>query len=289
MTGKEKCKLLRQMRKEIAAINEIPYFPTECTYEGDDCKGSCPMCEAEAAYLDRALNEKAARGATIRLSGVCLDTFNDACPEPVAEDEIFFEEAGVMACDEEPPQKEPMDKTIEEMPFSADCLQALKQANIHTVAQLLQTTYTDLEYRHNIPFSLVYDIRKVLAQAGLFLPGSSKPQPLTGVMIPENHTPGYMVPNDEDRNRRTRSDERLKGAMRPRDFQRIRDTMDLQDLGISVRTARILLRSDIRIIADLIAMSTDEIAGLDGIRKRHLDEIIRKVHAKGLYFKGETR
>lgn len=60
MTGKEKCKLLRQIRKEIAETNGIVYITTDCTYDGDDCRGTCPKCDEEIAYLDAELNRKIA-------------------------------------------------------------------------------------------------------------------------------------------------------------------------------------------------------------------------------------
>ena len=113
MTGKEKCKLLRQIRKEIAANNHIPYFPTECTYEGDDCVGSCPMCEAEAAYLDRELNERAASGASITVRGVSLETFKGSCPTPPL--------AGVMV---------PVDHTKYPVPSGARIKGALRPRDI---------------------------------------------------------------------------------------------------------------------------------------------------------------
>ena len=289
MTGKEKCRLLRQIRKEIAATNQIPYFPTECTYKGDDCTGTCPMCEAEAAYLDRKLNEKAATGAAITLSGVSLNTFNETCVDPFGGEEIFFEEAGVMACDEDPAPKSPRDMTIEEMPFPEECLIALKAANIHTVAQLLQISGRELCTSHQIPFNQVDTIRKVLGRYGLFMKPDIDIPPLMGVMIPRDQTPGYMVPNDEDKTRHNRSDERLKGALRPKDLRKMKEELEISRLGLSVRTLRVLLRSDIMTISQLIALSVEDLTNLDGIRKRHLDEIVQKVHDKGLYFKGETR
>ena len=75
MTGKEKCKLLRQIRKEIAETNGIVYITTDCTYEGDDCLGTCPKCDEEIAYLDAELNRKIADGELITLAGLSLDTF----------------------------------------------------------------------------------------------------------------------------------------------------------------------------------------------------------------------
>ena len=50
MKGKNKCKILKEIRQKIADENDIPYVTRECTYRGD-CKGTCPKCEAELLYL----------------------------------------------------------------------------------------------------------------------------------------------------------------------------------------------------------------------------------------------
>ena len=284
MTGKEKCKLLRQIRKEIAANNHIPYFPTACTYEGDDCVGSCPMCEAEAAYLDRELNERAARGASITVRGVSLETFRESCPDPFDMDNIPLVEAGVMACDEDPEPKSPMDMHLEELPFPEDCLRALKGANIHTVAQLVLKNSRDLIVGFQLSAPQVAQIRKVLGQVGLYLKPDIPEPPLAGVMIPRDQTPGYMVPVDK-----THSNERLKGALRPRDIRRMKDELEIAKLGLSMGALQVLVRSDIKTISKLIRLSREDLRKLDGISKRKMEEIIEKVHRAGLYFKGEDQ
>ena len=49
--GKSTCKLLKDIRQQIADANGISYQPKECHYEGD-CAGTCPACEAEIRYLE---------------------------------------------------------------------------------------------------------------------------------------------------------------------------------------------------------------------------------------------
>ena len=211
MTGKEKCKLLRQIRKEVAANNDIPYFPTECTYEGDDCVGSCPMCEAEAAYLDRKLNEKAATGAAITVRGISMETFREHYSKPVPMDHIPMVEAGLSR------------KPVEE--------------------------------------------------------------PLMGVPIPRPDTPGIMAPVDEHRPSKVRE----KGALRPRDLRRMKDELEIMKLDLSTRAMQVLVGADIKTISQLISLSTEDLRKLDGISKKHMEEIIKKVHDAGLYFKGENQ
>ena len=52
--GKQTCKILKEIRKQIAAENDIKLVIEECTYQGD-CLGTCPKCEAEVRYLEREL------------------------------------------------------------------------------------------------------------------------------------------------------------------------------------------------------------------------------------------
>ena len=47
MTGKEKCELLKAIRKNIAEMNGIEYYPEQCDHEGN-CPGFCPRCDMEA-------------------------------------------------------------------------------------------------------------------------------------------------------------------------------------------------------------------------------------------------
>ena len=55
--GIKVCEKLKEIRVEVARVNDIPYEPAECYHEGD-CSGSCPQCEAEVRYLERQLDLK---------------------------------------------------------------------------------------------------------------------------------------------------------------------------------------------------------------------------------------
>lgn len=77
MTGKEKCNLLRQIRREIAEANGIIYLTKECDYKGDDCPGTCPICDAEVRYLDYQLNLMASHGKPISVAGISLNTYRN--------------------------------------------------------------------------------------------------------------------------------------------------------------------------------------------------------------------
>jgi len=66
MTGKEKCTLLKKLRKDIADANGIKYEIEECKFKGN-CKGTCPKCDAELKELTRKVEEKNKRNGLLGL------------------------------------------------------------------------------------------------------------------------------------------------------------------------------------------------------------------------------
>lgn len=69
MTGKERCKILKEIRREIAKNNDIEFITSECQHKGD-CLGTCPKCESELRYLERELEKRQRLGKTIALAGL---------------------------------------------------------------------------------------------------------------------------------------------------------------------------------------------------------------------------
>ncbi len=69
MTGKSKCKILKDIRRQIAEKNEIELVIEECKYKGD-CLGTCPRCEAEVRYLERELERRRALGKKVAVAGL---------------------------------------------------------------------------------------------------------------------------------------------------------------------------------------------------------------------------
>lgn len=65
--GKQKCKILREIRKEIAKENDIELITKDCPFQGD-CKGTCPKCEAEVKYLEKELEKRKNLGKIIKTS-----------------------------------------------------------------------------------------------------------------------------------------------------------------------------------------------------------------------------
>ena len=69
--GKTNCRKMREIRKLIAEVNGIPYYPCPCHHVGP-CRGNCTVCEAEIRYLGRCLSVKKANGETVRLTGLTV-------------------------------------------------------------------------------------------------------------------------------------------------------------------------------------------------------------------------
>ena len=67
--GKSTCKLLKDIRQQIADANGISYRPKECQHKGD-CAGTCPACEAEIRYLERELKARKGNGFGMKVAGI---------------------------------------------------------------------------------------------------------------------------------------------------------------------------------------------------------------------------
>ncbi len=67
--GKQTCKILKEIRRQIAEANGIEFATSECRYKGD-CLGTCPKCEAEVHYLEQQLRARSLAGKAIVLAGV---------------------------------------------------------------------------------------------------------------------------------------------------------------------------------------------------------------------------
>lgn len=69
MDGKSKCKILKEIRKQIASENDITFVTSECKHKGS-CTGTCPKCEAEVRYLEEQLRLRRSSGKAVALAGI---------------------------------------------------------------------------------------------------------------------------------------------------------------------------------------------------------------------------
>lgn len=67
--GKQTCKILKDIRRQIAEANDIEFVTSECRYKGD-CLGTCPKCEAELRYLEERLRARSLSGKAVAIAGI---------------------------------------------------------------------------------------------------------------------------------------------------------------------------------------------------------------------------
>lgn len=71
MTGKQRCKILKDIRKGIAEENGIEFITSECKHKGD-CLGTCPKCESELRYLEKEIERRRKLGNVITVAGLAV-------------------------------------------------------------------------------------------------------------------------------------------------------------------------------------------------------------------------
>ena len=112
--GKQTCKILKEIRKQIAEENDIELVISECTYQGD-CKGTCPKCEAEVRYLERELEKRQRMGKAAVFAGMAVGTMLTATscdriiPQPLEGDVPYIPDSTEMPNDSIPNDTVPDD------------------------------------------------------------------------------------------------------------------------------------------------------------------------------------
>jgi len=69
--GKRTCKILKEIRQQIADKNDIEYVTSECHFRGE-CEGTCPKCEEELQCLENELNKRRQLGKAVAIAGISL-------------------------------------------------------------------------------------------------------------------------------------------------------------------------------------------------------------------------
>ena len=250
MTGKEKCELLKAMRKEIAEANGIVYLTSECTFQGD-CPGFCPKCDAEARYLDSELNRLAKEGKDIKVSGLAYQKFlataeaTAASRESVPDNEIMVEGHADYF------KEKVLNMKVEELDFSSRTLNALKRAGIDTVEEIISYTEDEIIKVRNIGETGFTEILKKLKGLGL------------SFREREIYTMGMLIERPE-----------VKG-------EKVLE-MTIEELELSVRTYTCLKRAGINTVDDLLQRTESDMIKIRNLGKKSLDEVILKLSALGL-------
>lgn len=85
MNGKKKCKILKEIRKQIAKDNDIAFVTSECKHKGN-CKGTCPKCEWEVRYLEAELEKRRKAGKQVVVAGIAAAMVLTSACTPDVED-----------------------------------------------------------------------------------------------------------------------------------------------------------------------------------------------------------
>ena len=105
--GKQTCKILKEIRQQIALENDIELVTSECTHKGD-CAGTCPKCEAEVRYLERELEKCQRLGKVAVFAGLSLGTIVAATGcgpfQPTAGMPMDPDSTEVVRCDDTIPE-----------------------------------------------------------------------------------------------------------------------------------------------------------------------------------------
>ena len=99
--GKQTCKILKEIRQQIAMANGIEFATSECRYKGD-CLGTCTKCEAEVRYLEQQLRARSLAGKAIALAGISAGMIlMSGCSGTSTSSNNFNELEGIVICTEE--------------------------------------------------------------------------------------------------------------------------------------------------------------------------------------------
>ena len=113
--GKKTCKILKEIRRQIAEANDIEYVVEECQYKGD-CLGTCPKCEAEVRYLEQQLHQRQLLGKAVMVAGISVGLLSlGSCGNEMYDQIDTSEETEVIRGGKEPVSKI-LGEIVEQMP-----------------------------------------------------------------------------------------------------------------------------------------------------------------------------
>ena len=122
MIGKQKCRILKEIRQRIADENDIPYVTRECGFQGE-CRGTCPRCESELRYLEQQLALRASLGKRVAVAALCAGmTFAVAgCTATATQGHTDIEDlSGAVAVEPAPTEEPSVFVTTGEVAFPED-------------------------------------------------------------------------------------------------------------------------------------------------------------------------
>ncbi len=138
MKGKRTCKILKEIRKQIAAENDIEFVTSECTYQGE-CAGTCPKCEVEVRYLEHELEKRQRMGKVAVISGMAIGTMFGATScldqiRPLEGDVMYVPDSSEIVATEQPlPGEIAVDTTA--YPIVQQCAEEPLEGDVHPIGK----------------------------------------------------------------------------------------------------------------------------------------------------------
>lgn len=274
MTGKEKCELLRSIRREIAERNGIEYLSADCHHEGD-CLGTCPKCDAEARYLNSELERLVREGRSVDFIGGVTEMYERVIEEyqekstnyasicdDIDDDDLEDENnkitsMGELRMGDDRGRDKNLEITIEELDLSVRTFNCLKRAGINTVEDMISLSCEDMMRVRNLGKRSFDEVISKLAELGYEL---SHDDDYEGDESFENETNNNIDPSE----------------------------MTLEDLDLSVRTFNYLKRRGINTVKDLVNYDESEHFVMGSISPRpDMNEVKEKLAELGLSMKND--
>ena len=200
--GKKVCKILKEIRKEIADKNEIEYITSECHYHGE-CKGTCPKCESEIKYLENELQKRKQLGKVATIAGISLGIAGafTACNTQPKQDlpseekavSVNLADLDITPIDNPPPLKSatpgysPPDNWMKN-----DSINFYPDVYIDGLEGVVDYTHNNYEYKENDILMFVdkmpdfpggYDAIKKILQKNIQYPKEAKEQGIEGTVV----------------------------------------------------------------------------------------------------------
>lgn len=157
MTNQEKRNLLRQVRRQLAELNDIVWLSSDSDCH-EDCAGNCPLCRAELRYLETELNRRASEGLAIVLLSEAEEEPAAAAPA-VPQAEVVTpvrQSAGSF-----------WEMSLEEVGLSLRTRVTLEGGEVTTLRQLLQLSPSELKQIRNMTQEGLEEIQYQLGLLGL--------------------------------------------------------------------------------------------------------------------------
>ena len=158
--GKNICRQLKAIRRQIAEENDIPLEIPTCTYQGP-CAGTCPQCESEVHFLEKELAKRITLGKAATVAGIAVTLAAPAAAQVNTIDTAANDHS--ISCNNQASQADYSKPTQGIIPAKTEVPDTVAQIAVLT----LRGTVTDSSSHEPVPFANVILTRHGKAIAGV--------------------------------------------------------------------------------------------------------------------------